>query len=72
MSAVITMERNIMKTFKDPYASLSVSFEKGEVSSLILGGREMLQAKTPLFRLRMMDEKGESIVYTAYDAKAIT
>lgn len=66
------MERKIMKTFKDPYATLSVSFDKGEVASLILGGREILQAKTPLFRLRLMDEKGESIVYTAYDAKAIT
>lgn len=61
-----------MKTYQDLYSSLTVDFEKGEVSSLLLGGKEMLQARTPLYRLRLMDEKGESTVYTSYDAKKVT
>lgn len=49
--------------------TLTVNFEKGEIDSLILGGKERLASHLPLFKIGMRDKSGEYTVLSAYDAK---
>ena len=51
--------------------SLSVDFAGGFVASLKIFGKELVCGKTPLFSLRLRDEKGTAQVLSAYDAKNV-
>ena len=53
-------------------ACLSVDFESAEVSSFVLGGKERISGRCPLFRLRLRNRAGEPMVLSAYDAKSVT
>ncbi len=53
-------------------AKLTVDFQSGNVLSLLLGGKERLSGRCPLFRLRLRNRAGEAFVFTAYDAQEVT
>ena len=59
-----SMERNLFLTDGE----LSVNFERGCITSLRLGGKELLAHESALFRLRLLGRDGEGRVLTAYDA----
>lgn len=48
--------------------TLSVDFQEGAITSLIIGERERLSARLPLFRIRLRDKSGDSVTVSAYDA----
>ena len=48
--------------------TISVDFQIGEITSLIICERERLAAHLPLFRIRLRDKDGSSLMVTAYDA----
>ena len=53
-------------------AALGVDFEKGEISSLRIGGSERLAARLPLFRAGLRTADGEPLSVTADGADGIT
>ena len=48
--------------------TVSVDFAAGHITSLIINGMERVAAATPLFRVRLRDEAGQTHHYTAYEA----
>ena len=48
--------------------TLSVNFQIGAITSLVICQRERLAARVPLFRARLRDEDGSAVMITAYDA----
>ena len=48
--------------------SVAVDFEKGEISSLVIAGKERLAGREPLFRFRLRDREGQMVELTALDA----
>ena len=48
--------------------TVSVDFAAGHITSLIINGMERAAAATPLFRVRLRDEAGQTHHYTAYEA----
>lgn len=48
--------------------TLGVDFQKGEISSLIICGRERLSAPSPLFKLRLRGCDGNALVIDSRDA----
>ena len=48
--------------------TLSVDLAAGHITSLTIGGVERVAATTPLFRVRLRDEAGQTHHYTAYEA----
>ena len=48
--------------------SLSVDFQRAEISSLTIDGVERIAAKAPLFRFNLRMYDGSLMSYTAYDA----
>ena len=48
---------------------LTVDFEKRSITSLVLGGRERINALLPLFRMRLRDVDAKEYLLSAYDAK---
>ncbi len=49
--------------------TLTVDFQKGCISSLIIRGRERLAAPEPLFAVRLRDKAGKLFLLTSYDAR---
>ena len=47
---------------------LSVDFEAGEITSLVLDGKERMTHRQPLFALRLRDRAGETILLSAHNA----
>ena len=58
-----------MKKLKLKKLELTVDFEKGYISSLLLRGKERIASALPLFAIRLRDRAGQTATYTAYDAK---
>lgn len=52
--------------------TLTVDFERGSISSLLLGGSERVCNACALFSLRVRDTAGNATVYSAYDATKCT
>ena len=48
--------------------TVSVDFAAGHITSLIINGIKRVAAATPLFRVRLRDEAGQTHHYTAYEA----
>lgn len=61
-----------MLTYTLHNMTLAVDFAAGHVTSLVLNGVERVTAVTPLFRVRLRDEAGQTYHYTAYDAATRT
>lgn len=57
-----------MYTLRLQHMCLSVDFQAGEIASLILGGKERVAERSPLFRLRLRDRAGEAFVLSTYEA----
>lgn len=57
-----------MKYFSADALSVAVNFEKGEIASLVVRGRERLGGRGPLFRVQLRDQDGNSFTVSAYDA----
>ena len=51
---------------------IAVDFEKGNISSLSIRGKERLASAVPLFALRLRDKAGVVTDLTAYDAETCT
>lgn len=58
-------------SIKNKKIHIAVDFSAGQVTSLILNGRERLAAPAPLFRLRVRQEHATTVL-TAYDAADFT
>lgn len=50
---------------------MKVDFERGEVTSLKLFGKERLFGRTPLFKVKVRDRTHNTTVLTAYDATSV-
>lgn len=61
-----------MKALELYNMTLAVDFEKGEINSLELAGKQRLHTPSPLFCLRLRDSEGNAILRSAYDATACT
>ena len=57
------------RTLKLKNFSVSVDFGKGEISSLVIGGRERIKARIPLFGVGLRDNCGNLLTVNAYDSK---
>ena len=57
-----------MYTLKLSHMTLAVDFAAGQIQSLLIHGRERLWGLSPLFRIRLRDESGNTTLLTAYDA----
>ncbi len=57
-----------MRTYEYNDMTLSVDFAAGHITSLLINSTERLAATTPLFRVRLRDEAGQTYHYTSYDA----
>ena len=51
--------------------SMNVDFLSGEISSLVLSGKERIFAKTELFTVRLRDRAGKEYIVGAHDAKNV-
>ena len=58
-------------TLKTDKFSLAVDFETGRVTSLFLNGKERVEGRCPLFRLRLRNEEGALREWSAWDAKTV-
>ncbi len=56
-------------TLNSKELTLSVDFKKGVIASLLLRGHERLAADSPIFRARLRDREGNSVLLTSYDAR---
>ncbi|MBO7399389.1 MAG: hypothetical protein J6V10_09865 [Clostridia bacterium] len=50
---------------------LGIDFTKREIASLVIGGKERVCGRVPLFRFRLRDRIGEAHDFTAYDAGTV-
>ena len=51
---------------------LKIDFQKGDIASLIIGGRERVRTRVPLFRFRLRNkEEGRAYDFSAYDASDV-
>lgn len=57
-----------MRICKLDSMTVSVDFAAGHITSLIINGMERVASATPLFRVRLRDEAGQTHHYTAYEA----
>ena len=63
-------ENNMKLTLKK--LSLAVDFQKGVITSLCIGDRERLTAKTPIFQICLRKKDGSTVTVTPDDARACT
>ena len=52
--------------------TVSLDRSKGHIASLTVNGKERIAETTPIFRIRLRDEKGNATILSAYDAKKKT
>ena len=57
-----------MLTYSLSNMTLTVDLAAGHITSLTVGGKERVATTTPLFRVRLRDEAGQTYHYTAYEA----
>ena len=51
---------------------MAVDFQRGTVTSLVIGSRERLAAEAPLFRVCLRGEGGDTLTLTPTDARRCT
>lgn len=59
-----------MKNFDFEKMRISLDFDKGCISSLIINGTERIASLSPIFNFCLRDKNGNDTVYSSYDAKS--
>ena len=61
-----------MRSFSSKKISVSVDFQSGEIKSLLIDKTERCVGSTPLFKVRMLDVNGKTVIIDSSSAKKYT